>query len=110
MRDGRDHVDRIAKDRRCCKDSAPSSPARPAAAPPPRPGAPRFRSTAPGWRNSVLLHLGAMDGNMAQIHSLELAPSMSAPPTYVAVVDDDRSVCLSFARLLRAAGIQAITY
>ena len=35
---------------------------------------------------------------------------MSAPPTYVAVVDDDRSVCLSFARLLRAAGIQPITY
>ena len=35
---------------------------------------------------------------------------MSAPPIYVAVVDDDRSVCLSFARLLRAAGIQPITY
>ena len=51
-----------------------------------------------------------MDGNAAPLHSLELAPSMSAPPTYVAVVDDDRSVCLSFARLLRAAGIQAITY
>jgi len=51
-----------------------------------------------------------MDANTAPIHSLGLAPSMSAPPTYVAVVDDDRSVCLSFARLLRAAGIQAITY
>ena len=51
-----------------------------------------------------------MDGKGVPIHSLELAPSMSAPPTYVAVVDDDRSVCLSFARLLRAAGIQAITY
>src|SRR5690348_1965917 len=35
---------------------------------------------------------------------------MSAPPTYVAVVDDDPSVCRSFARLLRAAGIQPITY
>lgn len=35
---------------------------------------------------------------------------MSAPPIYVAVVDDDRSVCQSFARLLRAAGIQPITY
>ena len=51
-----------------------------------------------------------MDGKGVPIHSWELAPSMSAPPTYVAVVDDDRSVCLSFARLLRAAGIQAITY
>ena len=35
---------------------------------------------------------------------------MSAPNTYVAVVDDDRSICLSFSRLLRAAGIQPITY
>src|SRR4051794_25614235 len=30
--------------------------------------------------------------------------------TYVAVVDDDQSVCRSFARLLRAAGIQPVTY
>jgi FixJ family two-component response regulator len=30
--------------------------------------------------------------------------------TYVAVVDDDESVCRSFSRLLRAAGLQAITY
>ncbi len=29
---------------------------------------------------------------------------------YVAVVDDDESVCRSFARLLRAAGMQPITY
>jgi FixJ family two-component response regulator len=36
---------------------------------------------------------------------------MSSTPTiYVAVVDDDQSVCRSFARLLRAAGIQPITY
>ena len=36
---------------------------------------------------------------------------MSSPsPTYVAVVDDDESVCRSFARLLRASGIQAVTY
>jgi len=36
---------------------------------------------------------------------------MSAiPPIYVAVVDDDQSVCRSFARLLRASGMQAITY
>ena len=34
----------------------------------------------------------------------------SAGTTYVAVVDDDESVCRSFARLLRAAGMQAITY
>jgi len=33
-----------------------------------------------------------------------------AGTTYVAVVDDDESVCRSFARLLRAAGMQAITY
>ena len=36
---------------------------------------------------------------------------MSTSPTiYVAVVDDDPSVCRSFARLLRSAGIQPITY
>ena len=29
---------------------------------------------------------------------------------YVAVVDDDENICRSFARLLRAAGMQAITY
>ena len=34
----------------------------------------------------------------------------SVSTTYVAVVDDDESVCRSFARLLRAAGMQAITY
>jgi len=34
----------------------------------------------------------------------------STSPTYVAVVDDDESVCRSFARLLRASGIQAVTY
>jgi FixJ family two-component response regulator len=31
-------------------------------------------------------------------------------PIYVAVVDDDESVCRSFGRLLRAAGLQPITY
>jgi FixJ family two-component response regulator len=31
-------------------------------------------------------------------------------PIYVAVVDDDESVCRSLGRLLRAAGIQPITY
>jgi len=34
----------------------------------------------------------------------------SAAPIYVAVVDDDENVCRSFGRLLRAAGIQPITY
>lgn len=29
---------------------------------------------------------------------------------YVAVVDDDESVCRSFARLLRTAGFQSVTY
>jgi len=35
---------------------------------------------------------------------------MSTSPTYVAVVDDDESVCRSLARLLRASGIQPVTY
>jgi FixJ family two-component response regulator len=40
-----------------------------------------------------------------------LINEMSDPrQTYVAVVDDDESVCRSFGRLLRAAGIQPITY
>ena len=34
----------------------------------------------------------------------------SITPLYVAIVDDDESVCRSFGRLLRAAGIQPITY
>lgn len=34
----------------------------------------------------------------------------TATPTYVAVVDDDESLCRSLGRLLRAAGIQPITY
>jgi FixJ family two-component response regulator len=33
-----------------------------------------------------------------------------ATTIYVAVVDDDASLCRSFGRLLRAAGIQSITY
>jgi FixJ family two-component response regulator len=37
---------------------------------------------------------------------------MSTPATniYIAVVDDDESLCRSLGRLLRAAGIQPITY
>jgi FixJ family two-component response regulator len=31
-------------------------------------------------------------------------------PTYVAVVDDDENICRSFGRLLRAAGLQPVTY
>lgn len=34
----------------------------------------------------------------------------TATPIYVAVVDDDESLCRSLNRLLRAAGIQSITY
>jgi len=34
----------------------------------------------------------------------------SISTTYVAIVDDDESVCRSFSRLLRAAGIQPVTY
>jgi len=35
---------------------------------------------------------------------------MHATTTYVAVVDDDENICRSFGRLLRAAGIQPVTY
>lgn len=35
---------------------------------------------------------------------------INAAPTYVAVVDDDESLCRSLGRLLRAAGIQPIIY
>ena len=35
---------------------------------------------------------------------------MSTSPLCVAVIDDDQSVCRSFARLLRAAGMQPVTY
>ena len=35
---------------------------------------------------------------------------MSNQNIYVAVVDDDQSICRSFSRLLRAAHFQAITY
>src|SRR3954451_6802649 len=35
---------------------------------------------------------------------------VSSKQTYVAVVDDDESICRSFGRLLRAAGFQPITY
>jgi FixJ family two-component response regulator len=34
----------------------------------------------------------------------------NAAPLYVAVVDDDESFCRSLGRLLRAAGMQPITY
>jgi len=37
-------------------------------------------------------------------------PTSTLRNTYVAVVDDDESICRSFARLLRGAGIQPITY
>ena len=32
------------------------------------------------------------------------------PPLYVAVIDDDESLCRSLGRLLRASGMQPITY
>ena len=34
----------------------------------------------------------------------------SATTIYIAVVDDDENLCRSFGRLLRAAGLQPITY
>jgi FixJ family two-component response regulator len=36
--------------------------------------------------------------------------STRSVPIYVAVVDDDENVCRSMGRLLRAAGINAVTY
>jgi FixJ family two-component response regulator len=35
---------------------------------------------------------------------------ITAKPIYVAVVDDDERLCQSYSRLLRAAGLQPITY
>jgi FixJ family two-component response regulator len=35
---------------------------------------------------------------------------MTTGPLYVAIVDDDENFCRSLGRLLRAAGMQAITY
>ena len=35
---------------------------------------------------------------------------MTTAPVYVAVVDDDQSLCRSLGRLLRAAGMQSVTY
>ena len=39
-----------------------------------------------------------------------LPRSVHREVTYIAVVDDDESVCRSFARLLRTAGFQTVTY
>jgi FixJ family two-component response regulator len=36
--------------------------------------------------------------------------SKIATPIYIAIVDDDESVCRSLGRLLRAAGFQPVTY
>jgi FixJ family two-component response regulator len=37
-------------------------------------------------------------------------PMNQVATTYVAVVDDDEDICRSFGRLLRAAGLHAVTY
>ena len=37
-------------------------------------------------------------------------PSTGSTPIYVAIVDDDADLCRSMSRLLRAAGIQSVTY
>lgn len=37
-------------------------------------------------------------------------PTSVAHNVYVAVIDDDESLCRSMSRLLRAAGFQAVTY
>jgi hypothetical protein len=52
-----------------------------------------------------------MDGKLPVAQSAGIGLTMtSTATTYVAVVDDDQSVRRSFARLLRAAGIQPVTY
>jgi FixJ family two-component response regulator len=38
------------------------------------------------------------------------SPGLDKNTVYVAVVDDDESVCRSFTRLLRVAGLQPVTY
>src|SRR4029453_5799927 len=39
-----------------------------------------------------------------------MPPMSRATPIYVAVVDDDESLCRSLSRLLRASEIRAVTY
>jgi FixJ family two-component response regulator len=39
-----------------------------------------------------------------------MLPSMNSPNIYVAVVDDDQSICRSLSRLLRAAQFQPVAY
>ena len=42
--------------------------------------------------------------------NLLLMPDGAASNIYIAVVDDDQSLCRSFGRLLRASGFHAVTY
>jgi FixJ family two-component response regulator len=44
------------------------------------------------------------------VYSARLFRMSSAANIYVAVVDDDDSLCRSLGRLLRASGIQSVTY
>ena len=52
----------------------------------------------------------AVDGFSFHSYSAHWVPMSSATTIYVAVVDDDETICRSFGRLLRAAGMQPITY
>jgi CheY-like chemotaxis protein len=52
----------------------------------------------------------AVDRISCQRYSFDLIAMNNVTSIYVAVVDDDESVCRSFVRLLRAAGMQPISY
>ncbi|MCX6878383.1 MAG: response regulator [Verrucomicrobia bacterium] len=51
-----------------------------------------------------------MDNTVKLWEVARASMSSSNPNSYVAVVDDDDSVCRSFSRLLRAAGYQPVSY
>ena len=53
---------------------------------------------------------GAVDGVTFHSYSAEQMSMVRIATTYVAVVDDDENTCRSFGRLLRAAGLQPVTY
>jgi len=65
-----------------------------------------------GTRTNVRTDLPqrAVDGDTFTFLQCSWARMSSISTTYVAIVDDDESVCRSFGRLLRAAGMQPVTY
>jgi FixJ family two-component response regulator len=52
----------------------------------------------------------AVDRLTLHLYSTDLVAMSGVTMTYVAVIDDDESACRSFSRILRAAGLQPVTY